>query len=389
MSRPPQVEARFDRVSRIVVLRGGGIGDLILALPALEALRAAYPTAELVLPGSPAHAELLGNRRSPASRVEVLPVAPGVRESPGRIADASELRAFRDRLRHGGPIDLAVQLHCGGRYSNPFLLSLGARHTVGLATDDAEPLERTLPYVYYQHEIMRWLEVVALAGAEPVTVDPHLEVTAAEVDATARHVPRAGAPLAVVHPGASDPRRRWPVERFAAVIEGLLDDGAVVRIVGGAEDRDLADELVHLVDHDRRGRVSLVGALAGTLDLGRTAALFAAADVVVANDSGPRHLAQAVGAPTVGIYWFGNVVNAGPFGRRWHRVHLSFTTSCPVCGVDVTRVGWSAERCEHDVTFVADVAVEPVLHDARRLMATSSPRPGTRGAPAPRSLAAG
>jgi ADP-heptose:LPS heptosyltransferase len=389
MSRPPYVEPRFDRVSRIVVLRGGGIGDLILALPALEALRATYPTAELVLLGSPAHAELLTGRRSPVSRVEVLPIAEGVRESPARTADPAELRAFRDRLRHGGPIDLAVQLHGGGRYSNPFLLSLGARHTVGLVTDDAEPLERTMPYMYYQHETMRWLEVVGLAGAAPVTTEPHLEVTAAEVDATARHLPRAGAPLAVVHPGASDPRRRWPVERFAAVIDGLLDDGAVVRVVGGPEDRELATELVRMVEHDRRGRVSPINALAGTLELGRTAALFAAADVVVANDSGPRHLAQAVGAPTVGIYWFGNVVNAGPFGRRWHRVHLSCTTSCPVCGIDVTQVGWSAERCDHDVTFVADVDVDPVLADARRLMATSSPRPGTRGALAPRTLAAG
>jgi hypothetical protein len=162
-----------------------------------------------------------------------------------------------------------------------------------------------------------------------------------------------------------------------------------VRVVGGPEDRELATELVRMVEHDRRGRVSPINALAGTLELGRTAALFAAADVVVANDSGPRHLAQAVGAPTVGIYWFGNVVNAGPFGRRWHRVHLSFTTSCPVCGIDVTQVGWSAERCDHDVTFVADVDVDPVLADARRLMATSSPRPGTRGALAPRTLAAG
>ncbi len=384
------VEPRFGRVARIAVLRGGGIGDLILALPAIEALRAAYPTAEIVLLGSPAHAELLQGRPSAVSRVDVLPVAPGIRESPGGAPDPAELRAFRDRLRRDGPIDLAVQLHGGGRFSNPFVHSLGARHTVGAATEDAELLERTLPYIYYQHETMRWLEIVALAGAEPVGTEPRLEVATAEAEAVAPHLPRGDAPLAIVHPGAGDPRRRWPAERFAAVIGGLLDDGAVVRLVGGAEDRDLALDVLHRVDHDRRGpSTSDLTSLAGALDLGRTAALLAAADVVVANDSGPRHLAQAVGASTVGVYWFGNVVNAAPLGRRRHRVHLSFIARCPVCGVDVTQVGWTAERCAHDVSFVDDVAVEPVLADARRLMATSSPRPGTRGAREARRLRAG
>ena len=389
MSRPPYVEPRFDRVSRIVVLRGGGIGDLILALPALEALRATYPTAELVLLGSPAHAELLTGRRSPVSRVEVLPIAEGVRESPGRTADPAELRAFRDRLRHGGPIDLAVQLHGGGRYSNPFLLSLGARHTVGLVTDDAEPLERTMPYMYYQHETMRWLEVVGLAGAAPVTTEPHLEVTAAEVDATARHLPRAGAPLAVVHPGASDPRRRWPAERFAQVIAGLLDAGASVRLIGDAGDAALQARIVADVAALRPQGAARLVPLAGALGIGESAALLAAADVVVANDSGPRHLAQAVGAPTVGIFWFGNVVNAAPFARGRHRVHLSFTVLCPVCRVDVTQVGWTAERCEHDESFVDEVGVPPVLADALELMATSSLRSGTPPVPGSRSRQAG
>lgn len=65
---------------------------------------------------------------------------------------------------------------------------------------------------------------------------------------------------------------------------------------------------------------------------------------MVGNDSGPRHLAQAVGTPTVGVYWIGNVINAGAIGRTLHRVHFSWVSQCPVCGVDVTQVGWTAER---------------------------------------------
>ena len=70
--------------------------------------------------------------------------------------------------------DLAVQLHGGGRFSNPFLLRLGARHTVGSRTEDAAPLERTIPYTYYQHEPLRGLEVVGLAGAPPVWLEARL-----------------------------------------------------------------------------------------------------------------------------------------------------------------------------------------------------------------------
>ncbi|WP_308796660.1 glycosyltransferase family 9 protein [Agromyces silvae] len=382
-------ERPFPDVRRIAVLRGGGLGDLLLAMPAIDALAAVYPDAELVLLGSPLHAALLRGRPSSVSRVEALPALPGIREeAPGEPAESAT--AFRARLAHVGGFDLGVQLHGGGRYSNPFLRTLAPRRTVGLATDDAERLDRTLPYVYYQHEIMRWLEVAALAGAPPVTLEPRIRLTEAEFAAVAAHVPADGAPLAVIHAGAGDPRRRWPPGRFAQVAAALLDDGAHVRLVGDAADAELADRVADeardLCDTDIDGRISV---LAGRLAIGETAALAASSAVMIANDSGPRHLAQAVGASTVGVFWFGNVVNAAPFARARHRVHLAFTVRCPVCDADVTQVGWTAPRCEHDVSFVADVAVAPVLADARQLMAMSSLRRGTRAAHESRSPVAG
>jgi ADP-heptose:LPS heptosyltransferase len=383
------VEEPFDGVRRIAVLRGGGIGDLLFAMPAIDAIAATYPGAEIVLLGSPVHAALLDGRPSSVSRVEVLPIARGVREGIGEHPDPVQTAEFGVRVRRHGPLDLGVQLHGGGRFSNPFLIALGPRHTVGSATEDATGLERTMPYIYYQHEVVRGLEVAALAGAEPVMLEPRLAVTASERSAVARHLPVDGGPVAVVHPGATDPRRRWPGERFARVIEGLLEAGASVRLIGDAGDRPLVAAIARSVEAHRLVTESRLQVLAGTLSLGESAALLEAADVVVANDSGPRHLAQAVGAPTVGVFWFGNVVNAAPLSRRRHRVHLSFTVNCPVCGADVTQVGWTAERCEHDVSFVADVDVEPVLADALQLMATSPPRSGTRGALGSRSRRAG
>ena len=108
---------------------------------------------------------------------------------------------------------------------------------------------------------------------------------------------------------------------------------------------------------------------AGELDLGILTAFLARCGVVVGNDSGPRHLAQALGTPTIGLYWAGNVINAGPLGRALHRLHVSWVTRCPVCGADVTQVGWTAERCPHDAPLMAEISSDAVHADVRALMA--------------------
>ncbi|MGX9898795.1 glycosyltransferase family 9 protein [Arthrobacter sp. SA17] len=115
----------------------------------------------------------------------------------------------------------------------------------------------------------------------------------------------------------------------------------------------------------------MVRSVAGGLDVSGLAALLARCTVMVANDSGPRHLAQALGAPTVGIYWAGNVINAGALGRSLHRIHASWTTKCPSCGIDVTQVGWTAPRCSHNDSLVEEVAVTAVYEDVRGLTARS------------------
>ncbi|SDR74904.1 ADP-heptose:LPS heptosyltransferase [Friedmanniella luteola] len=350
--------ARFPDVRRIALLRGGGLGDLVFALPAAEALAAAHPEAELTLLGTPGHAALLRGRPSPFSDVEVLPARPGVRDG---AEDPAATAAFLARMR-SRRFDLAVQVHGGGGNSNPFLLALGARHTVGLRAEGAPPLERTVPYLYYQHEVLRALEVAALAGAPAVDLEPRLPLTPAEEEV--RRAAAGGPPTVVLHPGATDPRRRWPPAAFAAVASALAADGAAVVVVGDASETGLVEELLAAVDPVHAHRVR---STAGRGTLPELVDLLLRASLVVANDSGPRHVAAALGTPTVGVYWFGNALNAGALSRGRHRLQLAWTTRCPVCGVDVTVVG--APRCPHDDSFVADVEVAAVLADARALLA--------------------
>ncbi|WIE63359.1 glycosyltransferase family 9 protein [Curtobacterium sp. MCLR17_036] len=349
---------RFEGVEEIAVLRGGGLGDLMFAVPALEALAAAYPSARITLLSTPVAPAVLEGRTDAVHAFEELPVSPGVRDAGD---DAPSLEDFTARLH--GRFDLAVQLHGGGRNSNPFLLRLGARHTVGTATEDAEVLERWVRYVYYQHEVVRGLEVASLAGAEPVTLDPRVQVTEDERAAVRSRLGVTGR-LVAVHPGATDPRRRWSPDHFAAVVRARLEAGDDVVLVGDASDVPAANAIRRAVGEDR------VHDLTGSLPLRELPAVLAAADVMVGDDSGPRHLAVAVGTPTVGVFWFGNVVNAGPIDRGRHRVHMSYVTRCPVCGIDVTQVGWTAERCEHDPSYVDEVRPEAVIEDVADLLRT-------------------
>jgi ADP-heptose:LPS heptosyltransferase len=261
--------------------------------------------------------------------------------------------------------DLAVQLHGGGRFSNPFLLRLGARHTVGTRTPDAASLERTVPYLYYQHEPLRALEVAGFAGAPPVELEARLRPSDRYLGCAEQLVNSAAVSVVVIHPGASDPRRRWPAAQFAQVAAACAADGCQVLVVGDGAERELAAEVAEAAAS------TLVTSVAGELGLGTLAALLARCDVMLGNDSGPRHLAQALGTPTVGLFWAGNVINAGPLGRSLHRVHLSWVTRCPDCGSDVTQVGWTATRCLHDTSVIAGISAEDVYADVRQLRAMS------------------
>jgi ADP-heptose:LPS heptosyltransferase len=142
------------------------------------------------------------------------------------------------------------------------------------------------------------------------------------------------------------------------VATALAEQGCRVAVVGhGPDDARAAADIAA-----NSPAVDLVGAL----DMKAMVGVLARARLVVANDSGPRHLAAALGTPTVGIYWVGNVINAGPLLRARHRIGVSFRQSCPVCGVNQASVG--TERCEHDDSFVADVTVQEVLAHATDLL---------------------
>lgn len=335
-------------VRSIVVVRPNAIGDFMFALPALHALRRTYPAAKIVLLGKQWHADFLNNRPSPVDKVIVMPPVPGVGAPPDAEVGPEPGRRFVAAMREAN-FDLAIQMYGGGRYSNAYTKSLGAKLTIGLKTPEAAPLDRWLPYGEIYNRRLELLQVAALVGAVPVLLGREVEVTESDHCEAAKLIPQVhGERIVVMHPGASDVRRHWPAERFAEVGDMLASRGATIVLSATEPERHLAQTIVSRMRHkaiDLTGKLSLSG-LCGLLDR---------AVMMVSNDTGPLHLALSIGTPAVGIFWLTNLLESGPLRQHLLRPALSVQANCPVCGVSNLKY-----RCEHDVCFVDDVSVEKV-----------------------------
>src|SRR5579875_14364 len=338
-------------INKIAVVRVNGLGDYLFIIPALYALRAAYPEAEIVLLGKEWHVEFLTGRPGPVNRVIVVPPVSGVGTPPGSVEDMEQTEQFFRQMRRE-KFDLAIQMHGGGRYSNPFTARLGARTTLGLRTPDALPLDLWMPYIMYQSEVLRYLELVSLVGAPVVTVEPTITVMPSDIEESYRVVAEKEHPLVAIHPGATDPRRHWPTQRFAVVGDALAAAGASVIVIGTEDEGYLTRSVIAHMKYPAQD-------LSGQLSINGLTGLLSRCTLLIANDSDLRHLAEAVGTATVSIYWCGNMITAGPVTRTRHRPLIAWQIHCPICGIDIQH-----SQCEHRTSFVATVPTEDVLEQA-------------------------
>ena len=279
---------------RIIVLRALFLGDLLCATPALRALRHRFPSAEITLIGLP-WAEDFVDRLPAIDRLMLFPGYPGI---PEVEYSTERTEAFLAEARDAH-YDLALQMHGSGNLINGFMTALGADVTMGYRLLNDDRLTVSLPYVADEPEVLRWLRLVGLLGAE--TDDSAIEFPtssmeserAASLLATEQ---RSAGPLVGLHTGASTPLRRWPAEQFAALADVLVQDwGCRAVLTGNENERDLADRVCQLA------RSPLTN-LAGQTDLGTFAALVGQLDLLVTNDTGASHMAAAAGTPSVVIF---------------------------------------------------------------------------------------
>jgi ADP-heptose:LPS heptosyltransferase len=289
-------------VHRIAVVRALQLGDFLTAVPALRALRFAFPESEITMIGLPWLRSIASRFGAYLDRVQDFPGFPGIDEVP--YEPERTARFIQAQRRYG--YDLALQMHGNGRVSNAFTHALGAPTTVGLTSepDAAAGLTMTAPYPDGP-EVLRNLRVVELVGAAARGTELEFPLFAEdrrEAQELLKPVHRRF--VIGIHPGARDPARRWEPESFAEVAEALADGlGAAIVLTGTAGEAPTVRDVAGFM-----GRPALD--LAGRSSLGGLAAVVQRLDLLVTNDTGPAHLADALGTASVTIF--------GPADpRRW------------------------------------------------------------------------
>jgi heptosyltransferase-1 len=322
-------EAKF----RLLVVRLGAMGDILHALPAITALRVRHPDWEIGWVVEPCWRALLSSTAADRDQgSEISDQGPGAGVSlslaqplvdrlhfaptkawghrPLTLQTAREIKALRAGLR-AQSYDAVIDLQ-GAVRSAAIARMAGSNRVIG----EDEPRERIARWLFTQrvktrgaHVIEQDVELVsALAGDALMAVPPLLPLdAAAEAWCDALLASTGRQPVALINPGAGWGAKRWPMERYAAVAEGLVKRGLRVLVNAGPGEEPLAEAI----------RKSTGGAAPGmTPTLEQLIALTRRIALCVAGDTGPLHLACALGRPVVGIYGPTDPSRNGPFGTQ-------------------------------------------------------------------------
>jgi ADP-heptose:LPS heptosyltransferase len=337
MPTPTPGRLMLGEAPRIAVFRALVLGDLLCAVPALRALRKAWPRSELTLIGLP-WAAALAERLPQVDRFVEFPGYPGL---PERTPDLAALPAFLQEMQHS-KFDLLLQLHGSGGIVNPLVAACGARHTAGFVTADGYSAEPALhaPWPTTGHEIERLLALTDHLGVPRDGMALEFPLREEDRHAVAQLWPgvQSARPFACIHPGAQLPSRRWAPERFAAIGDLLAARGYEIVITGTAAEAPLADAVARSM---RYPAVSLVG----KTSLWTLGALIERSRLLVCNDTGVSHVAAALGTPSVVVSLGADVARWAPLDRSLHRV-VWRDMPCRPCGHAVCPHG---HGCSNDL----------------------------------------
>ncbi|HYD97119.1 MAG TPA: glycosyltransferase family 9 protein [Noviherbaspirillum sp.] len=305
---------RRERIETLAVFRALQVGDMLCAVPALRALRAALPAARITLVGLP-WAEQFARRFD--RYIDDFVAFPGHPSFPEQAVREELVPGFYDALR-ARRIDLALQMHGNGQISNRVVADFGARTMAGFAmnggTDQDSP--GFLAYPEQGPEPLRLLSLVEFLGAP--AAGTHLEFPLTpdderELDASGFADGLEAGRYICIHPGARIRDKCWSPQRFAEIADRLADEyGLTVVLTGSAKEADLT---AAVASHMRNEAVDT----ASPLSLGAMAALMSRARLLICNDTGVSHIAAGLQLPSVVIFSKADMQRWAPLDQDLHR----------------------------------------------------------------------
>lgn len=340
----------FEKIENILIRGTNWIGDVVMTLPAVSAVRKTFSGAKITVLAKPWVAEIY--RICPDVDDVIIFQSPGPHDGiAGKIRLARLLRSkrFDMAVLLQNAIEAAIIMLLAGipiraGYNSDgrgLLLTHSVRRTAKI---------RTVHQVYYYIEMLKSLGFRSHEGAVKIKVpDDYLSAAKNVLD---KYGVKKGDTVVGIAPGAAyGPAKMWFSERFASVADRLSDDfSAKIILFGSAKDGEKTNDIV------RHAKNDLID-IAGKTSLREVIALIAGCDLFISNDSGLMHLAGALDVPLVAIFGSTNPVTTSPVGEK--SVIIYKNVSCGPCLKKV---------CPTDFKCMDMISAEEVYDTAKRIL---------------------
>ena len=302
---------RHERAT-LAVFRALHLGDMLCAVPALRALRAALPATRITLVGLP-WAEQFAARFQ--RYIDDFIAFPGHEAFPEQAVQQHQLADFYASMR-ARRYDLALQLHGSGEHSNLVTRAFGARTIAGFGDDKGNDGEQFFPYPDGGPEPLRLLSLAERLGAPAQGTALEFPISDAderELGASGLACGLAPGSYVCVHPGARVRDKCWHPARFAQVADKLAAEfGTTIVLTGSAAEAPLTAAVAS------RMRSRAIDA-AGPISIGAMAALMSRARLLISNDTGVSHIAAGLRLSSVVIFSKADMRRWAPLDHQRHR----------------------------------------------------------------------
>ena len=342
-------------IKRILIIRTDKIGDVLLSLPAVIAVREAFPDAYIAMMISPEAKDILAGNEY-LNEVIIYDKKIKHKNALNTLGFISQIRKKR--------FDIAIILHSTTRVNLiAFLSGIPAR--IGYARGKMDLLlSEKLGYTKRfgeKHEAEYCLDVLRYIGIDAKLSLPKLNIAEKDREKIKAMLEGCGVKedykIVIIHPGSSHVSRRWPVENFSKTADILVKDMGLHIVLISSQDPEqmrIAGEVRSLMKNEAID-------LCGKTSVGELAALCKRAKLLISNISGPAHIASSVGTPVISIF-SGKDKGLGPV--RWkclgsNSVYIHKDAGCAQCLL---------ENCEKGFLCLRSITPEEVAEKAKLLM---------------------
>lgn len=298
-------------IKKIAVFRALQLGDMLCAIPAIRALRHAYPNAEITLIGLPWAKSFTERFSNYFDSFISFAGYPGLPEQPLNPENITKFLGDVQEYK----FDLAIQMQGNGSVINPLVELFGARYTAGFSTEGHYAPDNGLfmPYPDFGSEIERHILLMEFLGIGsqgielefPLSENDHKALASLNLDIKPQK-------YVCVHPGSRGTWRQWPVQYFAALADYCAEQGYKIVLTGTKEEQHI---IADVIKHMRNEAINI----AGKTSVGAVAALIKNAAMLISNCTGVSHIAAAFKTPSMVISMDGEPHRWGPLDKRMHR----------------------------------------------------------------------